>query len=163
MIKDNDKWCVLTSSSLVFKVSMEFLPFKIDGLGSLIIDPQVTSFARCPKKIYKKYDTLSVTCDTWHVTFDTWQEGGGKPFLKFMLPSSYSLRVKVFWRYFHKWWLSHLLNQLIRDEGVCRTAPGTPGLLKRYLISPWKQLSAYYPFVGTTSRKGATSFEASSW
>ena len=38
----------------------------------------------------------------WHVTCDTWQVGGGEPSLKFQLPSSYGLGVKVFWRYFHK-------------------------------------------------------------
>ena len=49
---------------------------------------------------------------------------------KFQFPSSYGLGVKMFWRYFHKGWLS----QLISDRGVCRTAPATPGLLNNNIL-----------------------------
>ena len=67
-----------------------------------------------------KCDTWYVTRDTWHITHDRWREVN--PLSKFNLPSSYGLGVKVFWRYFNKWWIADLIN-------VCRTTPATPGLL----------------------------------
>ena len=71
-----------------------------------------------------------VTCDMWQVTHDTCCVTHGRlrevNFLsKFQLPTSYRLRVRVYWRYIHKGWL----NELISDRSVCRTATATPGLL----------------------------------
>ena len=43
---------------------------------------------------------------------------------KLWLPSYSGLGAKVFWIYFHKWWLTDWLNH----QGVCRTAPPTPDL-----------------------------------
>ena len=48
---------------------------------------------------------------------------------KFQVPSSNGLGVMMFWRYFHKGWLSDWINESMNDGGVCRTAPATPGLL----------------------------------
>ena len=83
-----------------------------------------------------------MTCDTWHLTPDTWHMtrdmwhmtgGGDVNFLsKFWLPSSYGLGVKVLWRYFHKGSLTDWVSYFMNDEGVCRTAPATPGLLIKY-------------------------------
>ena len=53
-----------------------------------------------------------VICDTWQLIHDTWSEVN--ILSKFQVSSSYGLGVKVFW---------------ISEEGVCRTAPATPGLL----------------------------------
>ena len=75
-------------------------------------------------------DTGQVTHDMWHVTHDRW--GEVNLLSKLQLLSSYGLGVKVFWRYFHKWWLTHWLTQLMSDKGVCRTTMATPGLLKTY-------------------------------
>ena len=38
------------------------------------------------------------------------------------LSQSVGLGLKVFWRYFHKGWLTQLINQSMRDGGVCRAA-----------------------------------------
>ena len=77
-------------------------------------------------------DTWNVTHDTWHVTHDMWEEVNHLSELQ--LPSSYSLGVKVFWRYFHKGsltvWLTDWLTESINFEGVCRAAQARPGLLK---------------------------------
>ena len=43
----------------------------------------------------------------------------------FQVPSSNGLRVMLFWRFGGKWWPSDWANY----DGVCRTAPATPGLL----------------------------------
>ena len=61
-------------------------------------------------------------CDTWqwHVTHDRW--GEVNLLLKFQIPSSYGLVVTVFWRYFHKGWVSDFIS----DEGICRIAPTKP-------------------------------------
>ena len=32
------------------------------------------------------------------------------------------------------------MNQLINDEGVCRTAPATPGLLNIYMVSVFHKI-----------------------
>ena len=52
----------------------------------------------------------------WHLTFDMFGELNIPS--KFQLPSSYCL------------WINELINELINDKAVYRTAPATPGLLK---------------------------------
>ena len=69
-------------------------------------------------------DTWHVTQDTWHVTHDGWREVN--LISKIQLPRSYSLGLKMFWRYFH----NDLINELVNDKGVCRTVPATQGLVK---------------------------------
>ena len=58
------------------------------------------------------------TGEMWHMTHSRW----GKVNLvsQFQLPSSYGLGVKVFWRYFHKGWVTEWINKWMNDEGVCR-------------------------------------------
>ena len=68
-----------------------------------------------------------VTHNKWHMTGDMWR--GVNLLSKFQLTSSYGLEITMYWIYFHK----SSLNVLINDEGVCRTAPATPGLLKIYI------------------------------
>ena len=55
------------------------------------------------------------------MTHDTW--GGVNILLKCQVPSSYGLGVAVFWRYFHKEWLSEWINEWItkRSVGVGQT------------------------------------------
>ena len=67
---------------------------------------------------------------------------------KFQVPSSNGLGVMMFWRYFHKGWLS----QQMSNGAVCRTAPATPGLLitvikRASIMTPLKSesLTNYYP------------------
>ena len=72
----------------------------------------------------------------WHVAHDRW--GYVNLLWKLQLPISYGLGVKVFWRYFHKGWLTDWVNY----EGVCRTAPATSGLLKIF-IHKWQVISKY--------------------
>ena len=74
-----------------------------------------------------------VTCDTWHVTCYIWCVVN---FLsKFQLFSFYGLGFKMFWRFWRKGWLTQWTNELMNDEAVCRTAPATPGLLKRVVYN----------------------------
>ena len=101
---------------------------KLDWIALLITAPPGTSFIHM----------WHVIPDKWHVTYDTWKVGEGEPF---QLCISDSLGAKIFWRYFHKGWLTESVNQLMNDKGVCRTAPATPGLLvlfrkKCQMVSP---------------------------
>ena len=68
-----------------------------------------------------------VTSDTWHMTWDTSLEVN--ILSKCQLPISYSLGVWIFAGLEEK---DHRLNQWMGDEGVCRTAPATPGLLNSF-------------------------------
>ena len=73
-------------------------------------------------------DTWHVTPDTWHVTCDTWW--GVNILSKFQLPSSNGLGFMISWRLGGKGsWLNEWINELIKDEAVCRTVPATPGVL----------------------------------
>ena len=81
------------------------------------------------------------TRDTWHVTHDKW--GEVNLLLKFKLPSTYGSGVKVFWRYFHKAWLIHSMNELIDYKGVCRTALATQGLFNVKMEVPLKIYKFY--------------------
>ena len=60
-----------------------------------------------------------------HMTCDKWQAGGGASSLKFQLPSSYGLGVKVFWRYFQKEWVT---EKIYEWQWFLWNSPG-PGLL----------------------------------
>ena len=79
-------------------------------------------------------DIWHVTCDMWHVTRDMWHMTcdmlwGVNILSTFPLPSFYGLWFMIFWRLGGKGSRTDLINQLINDKGVCRTAPATPGLL----------------------------------
>ena len=65
----------------------------------------------------------------WQVTHDMF--GGVNILSKFQLPSSYRLWFMILWRSGGKGWLSQSVSQLMNDEAVYRTAPATPGLLKK--------------------------------
>ena len=69
------------------------------------------------------HDTWHLTCDTWHVT------GLGRWTFSQNFSSLTGLGLKVIWRFGGKGWVSQLMNEWMNDEGVCRTAPATPGLL----------------------------------
>ena len=71
-------------------------------------------------------DRWQVTRDTWHVTHDTWC--GVNILSKFQLSSSNGLGFMMLWISGEKR-ITQLINQLINDEAVYRTAPATPGLL----------------------------------
>ena len=67
-----------------------------------------------------------VTCGMWHVT------GGGRG----TFSENFSLLALTTWEGRFVEYLeekAHWLNQLMNDKGVCRTAPATPGLLKKQL------------------------------
>ena len=73
------------------------------------------------------HDMQRMTHDTWDVTCDMlW---GVSILSKIQLPSSYGLGETVFWRYFHKGWISQLVTELMSDKAVSRTTPATPVLL----------------------------------
>ena len=61
------------------------------------------------KNIYIYNYIWHVTYYMWHMTRDRW--GEEDLLLKYQLPSSYGLRVKVFWRYFTKGWLNLWINE----------------------------------------------------
>ena len=81
------------------------------------------------------HDMWHVTHDMWHVTCDTWPVTcdmlwGVNILSKFQLPSSYGLWFMILWIFGEKAeWLTDWMNEWINYEGVCRTAPATPGLL----------------------------------
>ena len=67
------------------------------------------------------------TC-TWHMTPNMWHMVEVNILSKFLLSSSHSLGVMMFWRFGGKGSLTHFMS----NGGVCRTAPATPGLLKTF-------------------------------
>ena len=72
-------------------------------LATLTTDPPPTNFTALAKKKKKG--------DMWHLTPDTWQVGEVNLLSKFQLPSLHTSVLKVFWRYFHKVWLTEWLNE----------------------------------------------------
>ena len=77
-----------------------------------------------------------MTCDTWHVTCDMLPVTRDMLWWvnilsKFQLLSSYCLWSMILWRSGGKGSQTELMNEWINDEAVYRTAPATPGLLKR--------------------------------
>ena len=80
------------------------------------------------------FEMWHATCYMWHVTHDTWHmwqvRHDGRSIFSHNF-SSLALMVwgkKVFWRHFHKGWPIELMNQLIIDKSVRRTALVTQGL-----------------------------------
>ena len=71
-----------------------------------------------------------MTCNIWHVTHDTWHMTcdmwGVNILYKVQLPSSYGVWFMIFWKFGGK----GSQTEWMTDEGVCRTAPATHGLLK---------------------------------
>ena len=65
---------------------------------------------------------------TRHMTYDT--QCVMNIISKFQLPSPYGLGLRVFGRYFD-YRVTKVMNESMNDRGDCRTAPATPGLLKR--------------------------------
>ena len=68
-----------------------------------------------------------MTQDMWHVTRDTLHMtgGGGEPFVKSSAPQLLRFGSEGVLKIFKY----HLINHLISNKGVCRTALATPGLL----------------------------------
>ena len=107
---------------------------KIDGVGPVDNRPSTNMLHHIVKKKQKKRDMWHVTRDTWHVTCATWHVTRDMfvrvdILSKFQLPCSYRLWFTMLWRSGGK----GSLNDLISDEAVYRTAPATPGLLKKEL------------------------------
>ena len=67
-------------------------------------------FSRPGQSHILTHDMWHTTHETWYVKYETRYVGEESLLSKFQLPSSYGLGVKVFWRYFHKGWLTHLIN-----------------------------------------------------
>ena len=127
-------WNFGTDKNFLFE---DFKCLKLDKVALLIRNPPTTSITIfflfiTKNKWHVTTDTWHLTCDKWHVTSDT---QGGEYCLKISGPSSYGLRVKVFWRYFHKGWVSESIYKLLSDNGVCRRAPATPGMLGQEMLS----------------------------
>ena len=84
------------------------------------------------------HDMWPMPCDIWHVTHDT--QGMVHIVLKCKVPSSYSLGVKVFWRYFHKWWLGDSVSDKTKLDGV-GPQPTRSTILSKYKSNqkhdPW--------------------------
>ena len=79
---------------------------KLDGVAPLITDHSFTSLSEKKNMWHVTHDMWHVIHDTLHMTCDTWHMTGerGEPSLKLQLLSSYSLWVKVFWRFWGKGW-----------------------------------------------------------
>ena len=76
-------------------------------------------------------DRWHVTRDTWHVTRDTWHMTHS---LGWTFSQNFSSLALPVWDWqciediWTKGWHNKLMNQLISDEAVYRTAPATPAL-----------------------------------
>ena len=109
---------------------------------------QQSLYWQTPPLVKKKYkyknmkiiivtpDTWKEIHDTWHLTLDMWQIVGGEHCLK--MSATYLLQfecndvMKVWRKRITQW-----MNQLMSNEGDCRTALAKPGLV----ISPDKFLN----------------------
>ena len=79
------------------------------------------------------HDMWHATCDAWNVTCDTLHVTCGRRWTFSHNFRSLALMVWVYWC-LEDWEamdlsLNELINELISDEGIYRTAPATPGLL----------------------------------
>ena len=79
-------------------------------------------------------------CDTWHVTHETWLVVNTVS--KCQVSSSNGLVFMALWIFGRKGWPT--CNQWMNDQGVCRTAPATPSLLKT-----WQNLSDIFKIIIT--------------
>ena len=99
------------------------------------------------------HDTWHKACDMWHVTWDTWHvtHAGGWTFSQsFNTPSLMVLDRQCLED-------SELINDSMSSEGVYRTAPATPGLLKKVGWGPrpiWKKPNRNWFFSGWLSLAG---------
>ena len=106
------------------------------------------------KALLPSYYSLGVRVDMWHMTCATWD----------LTPDMWHLTYDMFHLTHRGWWTlcknfkflaltvwvwrfcedskqkDHLLNQLISEKGVCRTAPATQGLLNILNMPPFKQV-----------------------
>ena len=80
-----------------------------------------------------------VTRDMWHMTCD--RCGEVNLLSQFLLISSYSLGVKVSWRFWGKGRLNYIL---INDKGVGITAPATAGLLSTLHWTAFYNTTPYF-------------------
>ena len=99
---------------------------KLEGVGPVDKRPssdQLHHFEE-EKKRRTNCNNRYVTRDMWHVTCDTWW--GVNILSKFHIPSSYTLGLTVSWRLWTKGRPTEWMDQLIKDEGVYRTAPARP-------------------------------------
>ena len=87
-------------------------------------------------------DMWHVTHDTWHVTHDTWHVWGGWTFSQKFSSLALTVWFMVLWRSGGKGWLTQLINYIINDEAVYRTAQATPDLLIIYQLYFLKSESA---------------------
>ena len=70
-----------------------------------------------------------VTRDRWHMTCDMWHVLGGKNSLKIVAPLLLQCVIYDIMKIWRKR-MTHLMNESINYEAVCRTTPATPGLFK---------------------------------
>ena len=81
-------------------------------------------------------DTWHLTPDTWHLIYETWlvTHGGGWTFSQNFSSLALSVCTGMWFEDLEEKddWINESMNELINDEGVCRTAPATQGLLKTY-------------------------------
>ena len=107
---------------------------KLDGVGPVHNRPSPAKLHHLSERKKKEeekmrhvtHDMWHVTHDTWHMTPDTWRMthdmfGEVNVPSKFQLPSSYCLWFMIIWRLEEK---ADLMNQLMNDKAVYRTAPG---------------------------------------
>ena len=85
-------------------------------------------------------DTLHKTPDMWHMTYDMshvtcviWHTGGDEHCLTISGPYLLWFGCEGVLKILNKRrttdWMKELINKLINDKCVCRTAPATPGLI----------------------------------
>ena len=89
---------------------------KVDGLTPLITNPPQTSSTALSFFMTNKLRQQQ----KWHVTHDTWyltyRPGVMNIVSIFQFPSCNGFGAMVFWKYYHKRWLSDWINQSINDD-----------------------------------------------
>ena len=79
-------------------------------------------------------DKWYVTGDTWNITCDTWRMTHGEGWIFSKNVPSLALMASVRQCFGDIFTKGHWLTYIIPKKGVCRTAPATPGMLKRLFL-----------------------------
>ena len=105
---------------------------KLDGVGPVDNTPSTDKLHHFVKK-KKNCDMWYVTCDTWYVTCDMWLVWGGEHSLKISAPLLLRFVIYDIMKIWRKR-MTDSLNELMNGKAVYRTAPATPGLLKKVTL-----------------------------
>ena len=90
-------------------------------------------------------DNWHVTPDTWHMTRDMWHMMGGEHSFKISAPQLLWFGIDSTLNIFPQT-MTESVNESINYGGDCRTAPATPGLLIRLMLSVRKDTDVVFTY-----------------